>query len=359
MPDKNRRPHAIALFSGGLDSSLSILLMLKQDIEVTALMFLNHFGCDIDDRSSCGQNPYPTAERFGFRVKLMHLGRKFIDLVKNPKYGYGKNMNPCTDCRIMMLGEAKQFMEMSGADFIITGEVLGQRPMSQQRNTLNLILKESDLGGYLLRPLSAKLMPPTIPEKQGLVDRDRLEAISGRSRRRQMELAEEFGLDDYASPAAGCLLTDRGYSTKLRDLLAHKEQVTFDDINLLRIGRHFRLTPEAKVVIGRNEKDNARLDKYAEKYPRLQAIDHGSPVTLLLGDYGPEQLRQAAALTARYSDGKKLEQIMVGVNVNGHSERLAVAPMSPPEVDRLRLVWEKRPIDGRYEWAGRAGRSSD
>ncbi|MFH2054585.1 MAG: hypothetical protein ABIJ61_01390, partial [bacterium] len=222
MSETKKRAHAIALFSGGLDSSLAVLLMLRQNVEVTALMFLNHFGCDISDRSSCGQDPYPTAEQFGFTVKLMHLGEKFIDIVQNPQHGYGKNMNPCTDCRILMLREAKQYMEMVGADCIITGEVLAQRPMSQMRNSLNLILKESGLAGRLLRPLCAKLMEPTIPEREGLIDREQLENISGRSRKRQMEMAEEFGLHDYASPASGCLLTDRGYSTKLRDILEHK-----------------------------------------------------------------------------------------------------------------------------------------
>ena len=166
--DKKKRGHAVALFSGGLDSALAILLVLRQDIEVTALTFLTHFGCDISDKSSCGGNPYPAAEKFGFAVKLMHLGDKFIDIVKKPKYGYGKNMNPCLDCRILMLREAKEFMKLINADFIITGEVLGQRPMSQRKDTLNIVKRDSGLGDYLVRPLSARLLPETIPEKNGL-----------------------------------------------------------------------------------------------------------------------------------------------------------------------------------------------
>jgi tRNA-specific 2-thiouridylase len=339
----DKKPHAIALYSGGLDSSLAILLMLKQGIEVTALMFLNHFGCDLDDRSSCGHNPYPAAEQFGFKVKLMHLGEKFLDIVQHPKYGYGKNMNPCVDCRILMLREAKQFMDMVGADFVITGEVLAQRPKSQMRNSLNLVLKETGLAGYLLRPLSAKLLAPTIAEEQGLVDREKLEAISGRSRRRQMELADQFGMEDYPSPAAGCLLTDRGYSIKLRDLLEHQQNVTFDDLNMLRIGRHFRISPTLKLAMGRNEEDNAKLEKYAQKHTVIDVVDHGSPLSLLIGEYDDESLRIASALTARYSDGKRLDKIEVTVSKNGDNQRLTVSPMRPAEVEKYRMVWKPRP----------------
>ena len=199
---EKRKAHAIALFSGGLDSALAILLLLRQNIEVTALTFMTHFGCDATtDRSSCGSNPYPMAEKFGFGVKLMHLGQKFVDIVENPKFGRGANMNVCIDCRILMINEAARYMRMIGADFIVTGEVMGQRPMSQRKPTMALVAKQVDLGGRLLRPLSAKLLPPTLAEQQGLVDRSKLEGISGRSRKRQMELAREFGLDDYPSPA--------------------------------------------------------------------------------------------------------------------------------------------------------------
>ena len=154
---------AVALFSGGLDSTLAILVMLRQGIDVTAITFLNHFGCDISDKSSCSKDPFSAAEKFGFEVKLSHLSEKFLDIVKNPKYGHGKNMNPCIDCRILMLKEAREFMNLTGADFIITGEVLGQRPMSQRKNTFPLIDKEAIVKGYVLRPLSAKLFDVTIP----------------------------------------------------------------------------------------------------------------------------------------------------------------------------------------------------
>jgi tRNA U34 2-thiouridine synthase MnmA/TrmU len=332
--DKKKRGHCIALFSGGLDSALAILLMLRQDIEVTALTFMTHFGCDLGDRSSCGSNPYPAAEKFGFNVKLMHLGQKFVDIVVNPKYGRGKHMNVCVDCRILMLREAKEFMEMVNADFIITGEVLGQRPMSQTRDKMNLVLKETGLKGKLLRPLSAKLLPPTEPELSGIVDRGKLEGIRGRSRKRQLELAKEFGLEDYPSPASGCLLTDEGYSNRLRDLLAHTDRITFDDLNLLRAGRHFRLDDRTKIIVGRNEQDNKLLLSFKRPHHiQLEALGVGSPVTLLVGDPTEENLRKAAAITARYTSARHQPQVEVTVmNGNAAPQKLLVKPAGDDEL---------------------------
>lgn len=336
--DKPKKGHAIALFSGGLDSALAVLLMLRQDIEITALTFMTHFGCDLGDRSACGSNPYPAAEKFGFNVKLMHLGQKFIDIVENPRFGHGKNMNPCTDCRILMINEAKTFMDAVGADFIITGEVLGQRPMSQVRNKINLIDKQTGLRGKLLRPLSAKLMPPTEAELSGMVDRERLEGISGRSRRRQMELAEKFGLDDYPSPASGCLLTDVGYSNRLRDLLAHTGRLQFDDLNLLKLGRHFRLDGSTKVVVGRNEEENNKLMALKQtQHFYLEAMDIGSPVTLLIGETTPKNIEAAAMITARYSSAKHEKQVEITVMGNGSSHRLMVEPALDVDLSLIQI----------------------
>lgn len=322
-----KRPHCIALFSGGLDSALAIILMLKQDIEVTAITFMTHFGCDLGDRSSCGGNPYPTAEKFGFNVKLMHLGQKFVDIVENPQYGRGKNMNVCVDCRILMLSEAREFMELTNADFIITGEVMGQRPMSQVKDKLFLTIKESGLKGKLLRPLSAKLLPPTEMELSGMVDRNRLEGISGRGRHRQLELAKEFGLEDYPSPASGCLLTDVGYSNRLRDLMTHNQRLNFDDINLLRIGRHFRLDEQTKVIVGRNELDNNYLDAHKQKYHyRFEVMEAGSPVTILIGNASDDNLTKAASLTARYSSLKDADLVPVTITGPDGEKILMVSP---------------------------------
>ncbi len=330
-----KRGHAVALFSGGLDSALAILLMLKQNIEVTALTFMTHFGCDLGDRSSCGSNPYPAAEKFGFNVKLMHLGQKFVDIVENPRFGRGKHMNVCTDCRILMLNEAKEFMDMVNADFIITGEVMGQRPMSQVRGKMNLIEKETRLRGKLLRPLSAKLLPPTEPELNGMLDREQLEGIQGRSRKRQLELAAEFGLDDYPSPASGCLLTDEGYSNRLRDLLAHSGRLTFEDLNLLRVGRHFRLDPRTKVIVGRDETENKQLLSLRRpEHRHLEALGVGSPVTLVIGDISDSNLEKAAMITARYTSVKHLPR--VGVTVMDNSDVTVQVP--PARDEDLQLI---------------------
>ncbi len=334
---QNKRGHAVALFSGGLDSALAILLMLQQNIEVTALTFMTHFGCDLGDRSSCGSNPYPAAEKFGFNVKLMHLGQKFVDIVEKPKYGRGKNMNVCTDCRILMLSEAKNFMEMVNADFIITGEVMGQRPMSQVSHKLRLTEKQSGLKGKVLRPLSALLLPPTEPELSGMVDRNKLEGIQGRSRKRQLELAEHFGLEDYPSPASGCLLTDRGYSNRLRDLMAHSERLTFDDLNLLKVGRHFRLDPQTKLIVGRNETDNNAL--LASKKPHqlhLEAVGIGSPIALLAGNGNAQSILRAAAITARYSSAKNDPSVDITVfNGSETQEVVSVSPISDREIEEV------------------------
>ncbi|NOY88452.1 MAG: hypothetical protein GXO93_03550 [FCB group bacterium] len=325
--DGKKRAHAIALFSGGLDSALAILLTLRQNIEVTALTFMTHFGCDLGDRSSCGSNPYPVAKQYGFNVKLMHLGQKFIDIVENPEFGRGKNMNVCTDCRILMLQEAKNLMELINADFIITGEVLGQRPMSQVRGKMNLIEKRSGLRGKLLRPLSAKLLPPTEAELKHLVDREQLEGISGRSRKRQMELAHEFGLEDYPSPASGCLLTDKGYSNRLRDLLAHTDHLTFNDLNLLRLGRHFRLDDETKVIVGRNEQENKQILSYKKPHHYyIEAKDIGSPITLVLGNTSLENLKKAAMITARYTSAKNQPKVTLLAYNKVNQKELIVPP---------------------------------
>lgn len=332
--------HAIALFSGGLDSALAILLMLRQNIEVTALTFMTHFGCDLGDRSSCGSNPYPAAEKFGFNVKLMHLGRKFIDIVEKPQFGYGREMNICVDCRILMLSEAKVLMDMINADFIITGEVLGQRPFSQVKDKIHLVEREAALTGKLLRPLSAKLLRPTEPELSGLVDREQLEGISGRSRKRQMELAEQFALEDYPSPAGGCLLTDHSYSNRLRDLLAHNERLTFDDLNLLRVGRHFRLDGKTKIVVGRNEEENRQImGLKRDHHCLLEVTDVGSPITLLIGDLSEPNLTMAGAITARYTSAKHQARVVVSVKrlADGSEDLLSVTPARDEELAPLAL----------------------
>jgi tRNA-specific 2-thiouridylase len=333
-----KRGHAIALFSGGLDSALAILLVLRQNIEVTAITFMTHFGCDLGDRSSCGSDPFPTAEKFDFNVKLMHLGQKFVNIVASPKFGRGKEMNVCIDCRILMLSEAKALMELVNADFIITGEVMGQRPFSQVKDKLRLTENEAGVKGKLLRPLSAKLLPPTEAELSGLIDREQLEGIKGRSRKRQIELARQFGLEDYPSPAGGCLLTDHGYSNRLRDLLAHTDRMTFDDLNLLKTGRHFRLDNATKVIVGRNDSENRQLTgMIKDHYYRLELLDVSSPLTLLVGNATEQNLRLAGAITARYSSARTeaMARVVAGRVSDGFSDEFTVEPATDQQIEPL------------------------
>jgi tRNA-specific 2-thiouridylase len=333
------RGHGIALFSGGLDSALAILLIQKQNIKVTALTFLTHFGCDISDKSSCGGDPYPMAVKYGFTVKLVHLGEKFVDIVKSPRHGYGKNMNPCIDCRILMLQEAKRFMELTGADFVFTGEVLGQRPKSQMRNALNTISRESQLEGRLVRPLSARLLPETIPEKNGVLYRELLLGLSGRSRKPQLRLAKEFGLEDFSAPGGGCLLTDPQYSIRLKDLLKFEPDFDVTDINLLRVGRHFRLSENCRLIVGRNERENDKIVENSRSSDiLLEARDTGSPISLLLGNYDEQTLIRAASITARYCDLKN-EPLVNITCTDQHGDRiLSVAPARPSDVPDLMII---------------------
>ena len=333
-----KKPKAVALYSGGLDSTLAILVMMSHGVEIEALKFLTHFGCDIDDSSSCGSNPYLAAEQFGFNVKLSHLGWKFVDIVKSPRFGHGKNMNPCIDCRLLMLKEAGEYREMIGADFIITGEVLGQRPMSQLKNTINLIERKSGLDRRLVRPLSGRLLRSTLPEKEGLIKREWLLDLNGRSRKGQMELAEKFGLKAYTSPASGCLLTDKYYSKKLKDLLDHEENFDFNDLNILNIGRHFRLSEKCRLIVGRDEKENDAISSLIKDSDIiLEAENTGSPISLLRGDANTEIVELAASITARYSDDKYQDSVTVDITQDSQTSKLEIVPIDDDVLDGLRL----------------------
>ncbi|MEJ2313689.1 MAG: hypothetical protein P8Y85_02705 [Nitrospirota bacterium] len=334
---------AIALLSGGLDSTLAVLLLRRQEIEVTAVTFLTHFGCDMSDSSSCSSDSSSNAAKYGFTVKLCHLADRFMDIVKNPKFGHGRNMNPCIDCRVLMMREAKVLMEMTGADFVATGEVLGQRPMSQRRETFPLMDREAGLEGYVLRPLSAKLLKPTVAETEGLVDRERLCGFSGRSRKPQMALAREFGLTDYPSPAGGCLLTEPNYAYRLRELLDHSPDPDLRDLALLRLGRHFRGPGGRKIVVGRNEAENERLESIAgEGDFQMWVEGFGSPLTLLEKGASEEDILFAASLSARYSDAKRLDKVEVTVSNATGSYSLEVRPAGEEMINSLRIEGARR-----------------
>ncbi len=297
---------AVALLSGGLDSMLAVRVMLDQGIPVTGIRFITHFGCDPVTSGSCGRDVEPLVKAWGhlgFTVRMSHLGQDYIDMVKSPKYGYGKNMNPCVDCRLMMLSWAREALDREGAGFLVTGEVLNQRPMSQTRERFRQIDRDLGLEGLVLRPLSAKLLPATLPERELVVDRSRLLDISGRGRQRQYALAKAYGITDIPQPSGGCLLTDPGYSARLRDLWDHDPEAGARDINLLRVGRHFRPSEHCKVIVGRMEAENHALEAFRGPGDVLVYLkDFQGPMTLIQGPHGPEELRFAASLTVRYGD---------------------------------------------------------
>jgi tRNA-specific 2-thiouridylase len=290
---------ALALLSGGLDSTLATKLILKQGIDVVAVNFASPFHSCAKD--GCGVTE--VAKQIGVPLKVVDVGEEYLKMLRKPKHGYGKNMNPCIDCRIFILKKAKKYAQEIGADFIFTGEVLGERPMSQHFSALKLVEEESGLKGKILRPLSAKLLPETVMEKKGLVDREKLLDIRGRSRKPQIKLAEEFNIK-YPSPAGGCLLTCREYASKLRDLFEHKKRCSMADMALLKVGRHFRLG-ENKIIVGRNEEENKILTaKKARNDYYFEVPDVGSPITVLQGAKTKKAIKTAAALTAFYSDAK-------------------------------------------------------
>jgi|YelNatPaOPRAMG01_1025707.scaffolds.fasta_scaffold06566_6 tRNA U34 2-thiouridine synthase MnmA/TrmU len=276
---------AMALLSGGLDSTLAIKLILAQGVEITAVNFTSPF-CNCSSRKGgCPHQARKVAAELGIPIKVIPKGMDYWKMVENPPHGYGRGMNPCIDCRIYMLKKVKELMVPWQASFIITGEVLGQRPMSQHWPALQLIERESGLEGLILRPLSAKHLPPTIPERVGIVDREKLFAHCGRSRKFQINLAREFNLPDYPCPAGGCLLTDRVIARRLKDLFLHVPDYTMADLHFLKIGRHFRLNPRLKIVVGRNQEENERLRNLRKAdAPLYYPKNFRGPLAIALGD---------------------------------------------------------------------------
>jgi tRNA U34 2-thiouridine synthase MnmA/TrmU len=344
-----RKVKAIAMISGGLDSTLALALVKRQGIEVKAINFYTGF-CITETQRRKGGRPDGTipqnealraAADLEVDIEYVDLSDSgYLDMLVHPRYGYGANANPCVDCRIFMMSRARQIMEQEGAQFVFTGEVLGQRPKSQRRDTLRIIERESGLDGRLLRPLSARLLPPTIPEQEGLVDRARLLDISGRSRQRQMQLADELGIADWPQPAGGCCyLTDESFARKFFDILDAREaageerRIVRDDVVLLSTGRHFRLSPRAKLVVGRTEVENAILEHYVEGRARLEAQDVLGPVALVEGVPTWEERQLAARIVARYGKGKDLPQVTVEWREGELVESYPVAP----EQDEARI----------------------
>jgi len=312
-----KKKKVVALLSGGLDSQLAVKMMQKQGFEVSAVAIKTPF-CDFDCGRGCGFEIRERADTLGVDLKTVYLGDEYIEMLKNPKHGFGSGMNPCIDCRTMMFKAAKKHMEEIGAEFIISGEVLGQRPMSQHGPALRTIEKESDLKGKIVRPLSAALLAKTEPEENGLIKRENLGMISGRSRKGQLELAKEYGIEDPPNAGGGCLLTDPAFSLRAKDLFGHIETPTTNDIDLLKIGRHFRLDQSTKLVVGRNHNENEMIKSLALPDDVLfEARDHVGPVSILRGKNNVDYLDFAAQITLRYSDAPKSESSIVITELNG------------------------------------------
>jgi tRNA-specific 2-thiouridylase len=297
---------ALCVFSGGLDSMLAAELIRAQGIDVLALFFETPF--------FTSEKAGKSARKIGLSLKVVNIAKRHLEIVKHPRHGYGNNMNPCIDCHALMFRIAGEMLEQEGAGFVFSGEVLGQRPMSQNKRSLSLIALESGLEGLLLRPLSAKSLPPTIPEEKGWVIRDLLMDFQGRSRKPQIELAKKLDISEYPSPAGGCLLTENAFSLRLKDLLSARHDFELREIEFLKLGRHFRLDMQTKAVVGRNKQENEALAALANSRDIiLVSTSVPGPTVVVSGDYSNESLEMAAEITAAYSDAKVGENISVRV----------------------------------------------
>lgn len=294
---------AVVLLSGGLDSTLAAGLMRRLGIDIIALNFKTPFClCNRGRAVGCGSFSRCAADNLGIELRVMSVTDEFFGILKNPAHGFGSNMNPCIDCRILLFKKAKELMQETGASFIVTGEVLGQRPMSQHKQALRIIEREAGLEGLVLRPLSARLLPETIPEKENWVERSKLLDFNGRTRKPQMALAQAFNIRDYPCAAGGCLLTDPQFAKKIKDLLTYAE-LNINNVELLKVGRHFRVSKEAKLVVGRDEEENRRLLNLTQKDDYLlRPLDIAGPTALGRGSFNDELIRLCGSIVCRYSD---------------------------------------------------------
>jgi tRNA U34 2-thiouridine synthase MnmA/TrmU len=337
---------AVALISGGLDSLLAAKLVQQQGVEVEGINFFTGFCVEghthairSRDRSRPKRNnALWVAEQLGIRLHIIDVVEEYKDVVINPRHGYGANLNPCLDCKIFMVHKALDWIRQNGFDFIITGEVIGQRPKSQRKRYMPVIAAESGAEDLLLRPLCAKTLPPTLPEREGWVDREQLRDFSGRSRKPQMALAAQFGFEDYAQPAGGCcFLTDQSYSVKLRDLWDNRgsRRYELDDIMLLKVGRHIRPSRDFKLIIAREEGETRYLSGYRRQFQTIRTVSHGGPLALIEGAaLNAAQLQLACAITARFSQGRDADSVEVEFSNHGEESRsIRVKPLRADQID--------------------------
>jgi tRNA-specific 2-thiouridylase len=334
---------AVGLLSGGLDSTVAIKMMLEQGIDVIAFNVVTAFCCCTPKDASCSAARGAVAQ-LGIRLKVVNATDDFLKIIEDPKHGYGSGMNPCLDCRVMMYKKAREFMEANGASFLVTGDVLGQRPMSQRRAAMMLIDEEAGVRGLVVRPLCAGALDPTIPETEGWIDREKLLAVTGRSRKPQMELAGDMGIKDYPCPAGGCLLTDPIFAERMRDLLRHDGVLRREDVRLLKLGRHFRVSSQVKVVVGRDREENLRLgNELSDGDYALEISGQPGPLTLVRGQVTDGEIRHAAMITSRYgkSGGRVPTTVVCRQVGEGSSAKL--------HVDAVDRGWVRSMMIGVYD----------
>ena len=325
----DKKIKALGLCSGGLDSILAGKVLEQQGIDVTWITFETPF--------FSAANAVKASKLYQIPLIKKEITDTYLTMLRNPPLGYGKNMNPCRDCHSLMFRLAGEMMRKEGYDFLFSGEVSGQRPLSQNKNALRYVEKNSGSEGFVLRPLSAKSLPETEAERKGLVDREQLLNITGRSRKEQVRLAKQFGINDYPSPAGGCLLTDKNFSNRLRDLFTHQEHCTHSDLHLLKFGRHIRLNENVKIIAGRTRGDNNGLMRYykPEEHILLDAVDIGSPTILLPSGADREQIEQAASICAGYTKTPDCEQTSILIKKAESSEIIKVSPIRPDKIKEL------------------------
>lgn len=337
---------AVALISGGLDSMLAAQAIIEQGIHVEGLNFYTGFCVEghthairkQDRDKQKRNNALWVAEQLGIKLHIIDVVEEYKNVVINPRHGYGTNLNPCLDCKIFMVNHAKRWMEANDFDFIITGEVIGQRPKSQLKKYMPVVQKQSGAEDRLLRPLCAQYLPITLPESAGWVDREKLFAFSGRGRRPQFALAEQYGFTDFAQPAGGCcMLTHEAYSSKLSDMWEHRGEKNYeiDDIILLKVGRHLRPRPHFKMIIGREEGENNFLSGYRKRFVHLEPLSHEGPFALIEGILNPEDYSLSAEILARYTAGRASDKVTVQLNhLDGSAHILNVQPLLAKNIEK-------------------------
>ncbi len=350
MKQKQKRK-AVALISGGLDSMLAVKVIQEQGIHVEGINFFTGFCVEghthaVRKKHQDKQkrnNALWVAEQLGIKLHIVDVVEEYKDILLNPVHGYGKNVNPCLDCKTFMVKKAVEWIKEHDFDFIITGEVVGQRPMSQRRETMPVVAKESGGDDLLVRPLSAGQLPETLPEREGWLDRNKLYDFSGRTRKPQMALAQQFGFKDYAQPAGGCcMLTDENYAIKLQDMWHNRPSRNYelDDIIMLKMGRHFRLAPHLKLIIGREEGENRFMQGYKNQFISIFPTSHPGALCLVDGEFKSDRERdQALALVARYSQGKNDPEVKLTIRQNnGEEQEYSITPMAPDSINKDWLI---------------------